>query len=237
MLRRHRGFTVDQRTAGPEEPCGYHSRMGGGGTRGQILLNAAKLFGSRGYYGTTTRDIAESVGIRQPSLFHHFASKQLILAELVDADLAQAMSRFAESAALDLGPAERFHFFITVSSRDYLTLPYDARGYYSDAVLSEPEFAPQRRAIERHHAHIRSLVHDGIAAGEFRAIDPDFVQRAVIGLQFEAMRERETTAGAPVAERPLQAADFVLRAVLVDPERTEEVRRSTISRLDDLVAS
>lgn len=207
------------------------------GTRGQILLTAAKLFGSRGYYGTTTRDIAESVGIRQPSLFHHFATKHLILAELVDADLAQAMDRFAEAAALDIGPSERFHYFLTVSSRDYLTLPYDARGYYSDAVLSEPEFAPQRRSIERHHAHIRSFVRDGMSTGEFRSIDPEFVQRAVIGLQFEAMRERETSAAAPVAERPLQAADFILRAVLADPDRVEAVRRFTTSRLGDLVAS
>jgi AcrR family transcriptional regulator len=207
------------------------------GTREQILLNAAKLFGSRGYYGTTTRDIAESVGIRQPSLFHHFASKHLILAELIDADLTQAMFRFAESVALNVGPSERFHFFLTVSSRDYLTLPYDARGYYSDAVLSEPEFAPQRRAIERHHAHIRSFVRDGIAAGEFRSIDPDFVQRAVIGLQFEAMRERETSAGAPVTERPLQAADFILRALLIDSERIEGIRQLTMSLLEELVAS
>jgi AcrR family transcriptional regulator len=211
--------------------------MGVVGTKGQILLNAAKLFGSRGYYGTTTRDIAESVGIRQPSLFHHFASKHLILAELIDADLAQAMYRFAESVALNVGPSERFHFFLTVSSHDYLTLPYDARGYYNDAVLSEPEFAPQRRAIERHHAHIRSFVRDGMAAGEFRTIDPEFVQRAVIGLQFESMRERETSVSAPVTDRPLQAADFILRAVLINPERLEGLRRFTTSRLEQLIAS
>jgi len=43
--------------------------MTDGGTRQQILLHAARLFGQRGYYGTTTRDIADAVGIRQPSLF------------------------------------------------------------------------------------------------------------------------------------------------------------------------
>src|SRR5690242_1415950 len=182
--------------------------MTDGGTRQQILLSAARLFGKHGYYGTTTRDIAEAVGIRQPSLFYHFSAKHQILAELVDADLAQTMSRLAEASALDASWAERFHLFLTVSSRDYLTLPYDARGYYSDAIFAEPEFEEQRREIERFHDAVRALVRAGIDAGEFRGVDPEFVQRAITGLQFEGMRERETSASAPVSERPLQLSDF-----------------------------
>ncbi|KQR19207.1 hypothetical protein ASF79_16215 [Agreia sp. Leaf335] len=197
--------------------------MAGVDTRGQILLHAARLFGQRGYFGTSTRDIAESVGIRQPSLFYHFASKHLILAELVDADLEQAIGRVAEARALDVSHAERFHYLLALSSHDYLTLPFDARGYYGHAVFSEPEFAAQREAIERQHAQIEALVDAGIAAGEFQSVDPEFVQRAVIGLQFEAMREREINAQAPVSQRPLQVADFVLRAILVRPDRLESV--------------
>ena len=205
--------------------------MTDGGTRQQILLSAARLFGKHGYYGTTTRDIAEAVGIRQPSLFYHFSSKHQILAELVDADLAQTMSRLTEASELDASWAERFHLFLTVSSNDYLTLPYDARGYYSDAIFAEPEFEPQRQEIERFHEAVRALVRGGIAAGEFRDVDPEFVQRAVTGLQFEGMRERETSATAPVAERPLQLSDFILRAVLADPARVDAVRAATGSRI------
>jgi AcrR family transcriptional regulator len=193
------------------------------GTRSQILLHAARLFGQRGYYGTSTRDIAQSVGIRQPSLFYHFAAKHVILAELVGADLAQAMRRCAEVMTLDVSHAERFHLFLTLSSHDYLTLPFDARGFYSDSVFSEPEFAAERAAIERHHGHIEAMVESGTVAGEFRPIDPEFVRRAVIGLQFEAMRERELNTEAPISQRPLQVADFVLRAILFDPDRLESV--------------
>ena len=54
-----------------------------GGTRQQILVHAARLFGRHGYHGTTTREIADAVGIRQPSLFYHFSAKHVILSELV----------------------------------------------------------------------------------------------------------------------------------------------------------
>ncbi|KTR96372.1 hypothetical protein NS220_02335 [Microbacterium testaceum] len=207
-----------------------------GGTRQQILVHAARLFGRHGYHGTTTREIADAVGIRQPSLFYHFSAKHVILSELVDADLAQTFGRLEEARALDASWAEQFHYFLTISSHDYLTLPYDARGYYSDAIFTEPEFENQRREITRFHEEVRALVASGIRAGEFMDVDAEFVQRAITGLQFEGMRERETNASAPVAHRPLQVSDFILRAVLVDPFRLDDVRAATQSRLDGAVS-
>ncbi len=207
-----------------------------GGTRQQILVHAARLFGRHGYHGTTTREIADAVGIRQPSLFYHFAAKHVILSELVDADLAQTFGRLQEARALEASWAERFHYFLTISSNDYLTLPYDARGYYSDAIFTEPEFETQRREISRFHDEVRALVEDGVRAGEFMDVDAEFVQRAITGLQFEGMRERETNASAPVAHRPLQVSDFILRAILDDPSRLHAVRAATQLRLDGAVS-
>jgi AcrR family transcriptional regulator len=207
-----------------------------GGTRQQILVHAARLFGRHGYHGTTTREIADAVGIRQPSLFYHFSAKHVILSELVDADLAQTFGRLEEARALDASWAERFHYFLTISSHDYLTLPYDARGYYSDAIFTEPEFESQRQEITRFHEEVRALVASGIRAGEFMDVDAEFVQRAITGLQFEGMRERETNASAPVAHRPLQVSDFILRAILDDPSRLQAVRAATLSRLDGVVS-
>lgn len=51
--------------------------------REQILAAAAELFSESGFSGTSTRAIAEKVGIRQQSLYYHFAGKDEILAELL----------------------------------------------------------------------------------------------------------------------------------------------------------
>ncbi|MGH2596951.1 MAG: helix-turn-helix domain-containing protein [Actinomycetota bacterium] len=44
-------------------------------TRERILHEASELFARQGYHGTTTRQIADAVGVRQPALFHHFDAK------------------------------------------------------------------------------------------------------------------------------------------------------------------
>jgi AcrR family transcriptional regulator len=51
--------------------------------REQILEAAAALFVELGFSGTSTRAIAERVGIRQQSLYYHFAGKDEILVELL----------------------------------------------------------------------------------------------------------------------------------------------------------
>lgn len=47
--------------------------------RTELLRAAAKLFVEKGFDATTTRDIAEAVGMRSGSPFYHFRSKQELL--------------------------------------------------------------------------------------------------------------------------------------------------------------
>lgn len=53
-------------------------------TRARILDEALRLFAERGFAGATMRAIASAVGIRSPSLYAHFDSKQAILDVLIE---------------------------------------------------------------------------------------------------------------------------------------------------------
>ncbi len=51
-------------------------------TRTRILQAAQKLFASQGFDGTTTRDLAQSAGVAEGTLFRHFPNKKAILVEV-----------------------------------------------------------------------------------------------------------------------------------------------------------
>ncbi|MDN5856301.1 MAG: TetR/AcrR family transcriptional regulator, partial [Actinomycetia bacterium] len=52
--------------------------------REAIFAAATRLFGERGYSGTTMRDIAKAVGILPGSLYAHIESKEAVLVEIIE---------------------------------------------------------------------------------------------------------------------------------------------------------
>ncbi|HIK26677.1 MAG: TetR/AcrR family transcriptional regulator [Oscillatoriaceae bacterium SKW80] len=51
-------------------------------TRTRILQAAQKLFANKGYDGTTTRDLANTAGVAEGTLFRYFPNKKAILVEI-----------------------------------------------------------------------------------------------------------------------------------------------------------
>jgi AcrR family transcriptional regulator len=77
----------------------------GARTAARILDAAEELFAERGYAGTTLRDVADRVGLRIPSLYNHFASKDALYAAV----LARGIGPVVEllSALAEAPEAER----------------------------------------------------------------------------------------------------------------------------------
>jgi AcrR family transcriptional regulator len=203
-------------------------------TRGRILLAASSLFAQRGYFGTSTRDIAEAVSIRQPSLFHHFGAKHEIFRTLVELDLGPSINRMNQRLTEQSTWAEKLHLAIACDVREILVQPFDARGLYSDAVLALEDFEAEREGIALFHEQVESVIDGGRRAREFVAFEPSFVLRAINGVLFETLREQGGPTGRMRHERPLQAADFVVRSLLIDQARLAAVREVTRGRLHDL---
>lgn len=57
---------------------------GTGATRERIVVAAAELFAERGFHATPMTGIAEASGLSQTGLLHHFASKEDLLAAVLE---------------------------------------------------------------------------------------------------------------------------------------------------------
>lgn len=62
--------------------------------RNEILDAADRLFGQKGFDGTTTNDILEAVGIARGTLYYHFKSKE----DIMDALIQRYNARLLEAA-------------------------------------------------------------------------------------------------------------------------------------------
>jgi AcrR family transcriptional regulator len=203
------------------------TRPGEWPTRLRILHEGSRLFAAKGYHGTSTRDIASAVGIRQPSLFHHFRSKQAIAEALLELDLVPSVADATHLASAAGSPAVRLFRYVQDDVLRGVRSPFDLRGLYFSDLLTEPEFARWGRMVDELHAAVRELVRQGIDAGDFVDVDPEFAVVAVNALVLEALRSSAGSnrrAASTASGAPGQAARFVLRALLRDQDRLPGVQ-------------
>jgi AcrR family transcriptional regulator len=182
------------------------------------------LFAKQGYHRTSTREIAAAVGIRQPSLFYHFSSKTEIMEILLNEALDGAVAAVEGQLAAEGSPAARLHRYIVEDLRSLCQSPYNLAGTTTAAVLADPDFAD----VDARYRHLfdarTSLIQQGIDAGAFVAVDAEFASRAIEwvieGLNTDLGTERPGDLESMLNE----AADFCMRALLVDCTMLDEIR-------------
>ena len=148
--------------------------------RRELTRKAARLFAEKGYHGTSTRDLAEAMGVQKGSLYAHIQSKQ----DLLWATASEGADAF--HGALDAIPEEvpavekirlalRAHLRVVAEQLDVATVFIREWRYLGDA--RREEFVAERR---RYEERIRELFREGREHGELR---PD-LDEAVAALLF-----------------------------------------------------
>ncbi len=67
-------------------------------TRQAILDAALDLFAQKGYFGTSLRDVASAVGVRESALYNYFKSKEALFEALILAEQGSKLERLATIA-------------------------------------------------------------------------------------------------------------------------------------------
>lgn len=161
-------------------------RMSAAERRRQIVTVAAELFSSRGFSGTTMKEIAEGAGISQAIIFRHFPSKEALYSAILDYKVQQAATRI--QAHLQEAASRRDdRAFFGLLARELLELygrdPSLIRLLLFSA-LEEHELAGMYyRVMSRQvREHVRNYIRQRIEDGVFRRINPPAAARAFIGM-------------------------------------------------------
>ncbi|WP_131104591.1 TetR/AcrR family transcriptional regulator [Ornithinimicrobium sufpigmenti] len=149
-----------------------------------ILRAALDCFVSQGYHGTTTRQIAGRSGLSVPGVYHHHASKQALLAAVMEHAMEDLWWR-SQAAAEEAGPTQWEQLAAQV---ECLVLFHSRRqdlAFISWSEIRSLETEHRVAHIERRdrqQAVVDAIVARGAAEGVFRAGRPKEAARAITTL-------------------------------------------------------
>jgi TetR/AcrR family transcriptional repressor of nem operon len=141
-------------------------------TRQRILDSAQRLTQTRSFHGFSFQDIADEVGVRKASLYHHFDSKDDVAVAMLKraADWVRAELEKTEGRE----PKERleayFDIFHQIYGKGERMCPGGSFAAVFDAVSSPVQTAVHRFA-NMHVDWLEDVVRDGVEQGQFTVGD------------------------------------------------------------------
>ncbi|MBJ7330083.1 MAG: TetR family transcriptional regulator [Solirubrobacteraceae bacterium] len=151
--------------------------------REAIIRAATELFANESFHGVGMRAIADEVGIRSSSLYHHFPSKM----DLLDAIATDATQQFVETHLPmlegDGSRADRLRRLL----EEHILYYWEHRTEEYVGLRELRQLAPERRErvndIRLRYQHaLEQCIRDGKKAGEFDPPDPHITTLAVLNM-------------------------------------------------------
>ncbi len=182
--------------------------------RQQILDAATVVFAEKGILATTVRDIGDRVGMHSGSLYHHFPSKEAMIAAILTPSVATLIDAFDRIVATTDDPVEVLRNGIEAAVRQTAADPQVARILHQDQhhITDLAGLHEVVRARREMRDRIEATVERGIADGLLRDdVDPRITSKAVLDLVLAAFRHLPPLGTATPAQVAQQ-----LSALLID---------------------
>lgn len=152
--------------------------------RHDAIRAAAAVFAENGYHGSSTRDIAEYLGIKQGSLYYYFKSKEEALAEVCLYGIRDYVHRMEEIASSEQPFEARLLATVTSHLTSYRE-KNEALKVHNDERLYLPEIKriKLKQLGTRYRELLEGIFEDGVRAGTLReGVDCHFGAQSVIGI-------------------------------------------------------
>ncbi|NKY41609.1 TetR/AcrR family transcriptional regulator, partial [Cellulomonas septica] len=208
-------------------------------TRQDVLDAAAALFCTVGYAATSTRAVADRAGVRQASIYHHFASKDAILLDLLLGSVRPSLELADRLAtAHDAPPAARLWALAHADVLLLTTSPVNVGALYLLPEVDGEQFAEFHALRDRLRARYDDLAAQVLARPDAQdtpdapvgpsdagpAVSVDAAGPLVLGLVESVILRRRTGERLDEAVVARSVADGVLLLLGSDATTIAEAR-------------
>jgi AcrR family transcriptional regulator len=155
----------------------------------RLLAAALEAFASRGYHGTTTRDIATRVNMSSAAIYSHYSSKEALLYQIVKSAHVNLLGRMRSALAIYVSPIQRVHSLATTLARFHATMHTAARV----ATYEMPFLAPKHRSEiaalrEEMAGMMRATLSQGRASGDFILTNLELTNLMILSIAIDISR-------------------------------------------------
>ena len=151
-------------------------------TREKILATTVELFSQKGFYNTSTLEIAKKAGIAEGTVFKHFGAKKNLLFALVDEINTEEISSLLKEATENKTGMILKDFLKKHKSLIQNNFPK------FKVIIYEAQFIPElkEKFIEevalKIFSPLENFINKKISEGEFKNKNPQIVSRAFVGM-------------------------------------------------------
>jgi AcrR family transcriptional regulator len=181
--------------------------------REAVLRAAVRMFNARGFHATSLDDVAASLGVSKPTIYHYLGNKEQVLIECVDRGLA-LLREAADGARDGHGTGrDRLRAFLIRYARINMEDFGRCTIRTGDEMLSaegSARFRAGKRTIDR---ALRALIAEGVADGSLVVDDVRLTAFTFAGALNWPARWHDPEGGEDIVAVAEAMADLLLRSV------------------------
>lgn len=151
--------------------------------RETILSTAMKLFGEKGFEGTSVRDIAKAAEVNLAMISYYFGSKEKLFEQVVEYKSSSIRVVFAELAKSSIPQIQKVDKIIDSYVERMFTSPQFHHLLHRELSLHQ---RPQMHdaiteILLRNVVTIKAILQSGIDSGEFKEVDTELTIATLLG--------------------------------------------------------
>ena len=195
----------------------------------EIIDAARRLFKSKGFSATSTREIAAAAGLRQPTLFHYFKNKAAMMNAIAlkavepEIEFLQTEAKSPQAPDIALYRYVRFVVYNLHTNPNVIGSPTR----FPELTREDyPEFWQQYDFVRN---TMKTLIEQGVEGGFFIEVDPEVASAQLFALMEYTLHAPGSNTNAN--EAATLASKLVLRALLAKSNRIQKLEQIAGSML------